>query len=49
MSAVSEIMSDGIVTADGDAGLSALDIAVSWQEPGPAQSLSLKKAGRQAS
>lgn len=27
MSAVSEIMSDGIVTADGDAGLSALDIA----------------------
>ena len=27
MSAVSEIMSDGIVTADGDAGLSVLDIA----------------------
>ena len=27
MSAVSEIMSAGIVTADGDAGLSALDIA----------------------
>lgn len=49
MSALSEIMSNGIVTADGDAGLSALCIAGKVAGNRPARSLSLKKVGRQAS